>query len=82
MVLFLLTKLAFKEVFVLDFNHVKDVILNCVMNVETLKIVFNELYLRLTEYSRLVYSKHQNAPIEELKTAPQFSFSIKNLALD
>ncbi len=49
------------------------------MNVETLKIVFNELYLRLTEYSRLVYSKHQNAPIEDLKTAPQFSFSIKNL---
>lgn len=52
------------------------------MNVETLKIVFNELYLRLTEYSRLVYSKHQSAPIEELKTAPQFSFSIKNLCIN
>ena len=51
------------------------------MNVETLKIVFNELYLRLTEYSRLVYSKHQNAPIDDLKTAPQFSFSIKNLGV-
>ena len=51
------------------------------MNVETLKIVFNELYLRLTEYSRLVYSKHQSAPIEDLKTAPQFSFSIKNLGI-
>ncbi|QED22981.1 hypothetical protein Deia_00173 [Candidatus Deianiraea vastatrix] len=49
------------------------------MNVKTLKIVFNELYLRLTEYSRLVYSKHQSAPIDDLKTAPQFSFSIKNL---
>lgn len=52
------------------------------MNVETLKIVFNELYLRLTEYSRLVYSKHQSAPIEDFKTAPQFSFSIKNLGIN
>jgi hypothetical protein len=51
------------------------------MNVETLKIVFNELYLRLMEYSRLVYSKHQSAPIDDLKTAPQFSFSIKNLGI-
>ncbi|WP_146820287.1 hypothetical protein [Candidatus Deianiraea vastatrix] len=57
----------------------KDVILINLMNVKTLKIVFNELYLRLTEYSRLVYSKHQSAPIDDLKTAPQFSFSIKNL---
>ena len=52
------------------------------MNVETLKIVFNELYLRLTEYSRLVYSKHQSSPIDDLKTAPQFSFSIKNLGIN
>ena len=51
------------------------------MNAETLKIVFNELYLRLTEYSRLVYSKHQSAPIDNLKTAPQFNFSIKNLGV-
>lgn len=51
------------------------------MNVKTLKIVFNELYLRLTEYSRLVYSKHQSAPVEDFKTAPQFSFSIKNLSI-
>ena len=51
------------------------------MNVETLKIVFNELYLKLTEYSRLVYSKHQSAPVEDFKTAPQFSFSVKNLGV-
>ncbi len=51
------------------------------MSVEMLKLILNELYLRLTEYSRLVYSKHQSAPIDDLKTAPQFSFSIKNLCI-
>ena len=43
-----------------------------VNDVETLRSIFDYLYIRLTEYSFLNQSQHQEALSSELETAPQF----------
>lgn len=52
------------------------------MNVDTLREVFSELYLRVTEYSRLVHSKHDGCGVHEFKLVPEFSISIGKLNIN